>query len=149
MKSGALVSPPNIYPPCPTFIRPADDASLSNSRLFFLLVEVSFPRGITNQKHYPDAVFTRHQYGISALVSQTSFRGETSGGVAKCRLFSSGYDWSSVDKSWYFLRFKRKKNYVTVTFGLQIFCIWNLEVAKKLPLLWMRIPVIQKIVFFF
>ena len=31
---------------------------------------------------------TRRQYGISALVSQTSFRGETSGGVAKCRLFS-------------------------------------------------------------
>ena len=30
---------------------------------------------------------TRHQYGISALVSQTSFRRETSGGVAKCRLF--------------------------------------------------------------
>ena len=33
-------------------------------------------------------VVTRHQYGISALVSQTSFRGETAGGVAKCRLFS-------------------------------------------------------------
>ena len=33
-------------------------------------------------------VVTRHQYGISALVSQTSFRGETVGGVAKCRLFS-------------------------------------------------------------
>ena len=33
-------------------------------------------------------VLTRHQYGISAFVSQTSFRGETSGGVAKCRLFS-------------------------------------------------------------
>ena len=33
-------------------------------------------------------VVTRHQYGISALVSQTSFGGETSGGVAKCRLFS-------------------------------------------------------------
>ena len=33
-------------------------------------------------------VVTRHQYGISALVSQTSFRGETSGGVAKCPLFS-------------------------------------------------------------
>jgi len=29
-----------------------------------------------------------HQYGISVLVSQTSFRGETVGGVAKCRLFS-------------------------------------------------------------
>ena len=30
---------------------------------------------------------TLHQYGISAPVSQPSFRGETSGGVAKCRLF--------------------------------------------------------------
>ena len=33
-------------------------------------------------------VVTRHQYGISALVSQTSSGGETSGSVAKCRLFS-------------------------------------------------------------
>ena len=33
-------------------------------------------------------VVTRHQYGISALISQTSFRGETSGSVAKCRLVS-------------------------------------------------------------
>ena len=33
-------------------------------------------------------VVTLHQYGISALVFQTSFRGETVGGVAKCRLFS-------------------------------------------------------------
>ena len=33
-------------------------------------------------------VVTRHQYGISALVPQTSFREETSGSVAKCRLFS-------------------------------------------------------------
>ena len=32
-------------------------------------------------------VLRRHQYGISALVSQTSFRWETSGGVAKCPLF--------------------------------------------------------------
>ena len=31
---------------------------------------------------------TRHQCGISALVSKTSFRRVTSGGVAKCRLFS-------------------------------------------------------------
>ena len=29
-----------------------------------------------------------HQFGISALPSQTSFRGETVNGVAKCRLFS-------------------------------------------------------------
>ena len=33
-------------------------------------------------------VVTRHQYGFSALVSQTLFRGETSGDVAKFRLFS-------------------------------------------------------------
>ena len=35
-------------------------------------------------------VVTRHhdQYGISALVSQTSFGGDTSASVAKCRLFS-------------------------------------------------------------
>ena len=31
-------------------------------------------------------VVTRPQYGISALVSQTSFCGETSGGIAKCFL---------------------------------------------------------------
>ena len=30
----------------------------------------------------------RHQYGISVLVSQTSFGWETSGDVAKCPLFS-------------------------------------------------------------
>ena len=30
----------------------------------------------------------RHQYGISALVSQASFGGKTSGSVAKCGLFS-------------------------------------------------------------
>ena len=33
-------------------------------------------------------VVTRHQYGISALISQRLFCRETSGGVAKCRLFS-------------------------------------------------------------
>ena len=33
-------------------------------------------------------VVSRNQYGISALVSQTSFGGETSGDVAKCQLFS-------------------------------------------------------------
>ena len=35
-----------------------------------------------------EALLTRHQYGISALVSQTSFPGGISGSVAKCRLFS-------------------------------------------------------------
>ena len=32
-------------------------------------------------------VMTPHQYGISALVSKTTFRGEICGGVATCRLF--------------------------------------------------------------
>ena len=36
-------------------------------------------------------VVTRHQYGISALVSQTLFGGETSGSVAKYRLFSHAH----------------------------------------------------------
>ena len=33
-------------------------------------------------------IVARHQYGISAPVSYTSFRGEAVGGVAKCWLFS-------------------------------------------------------------
>ena len=33
-------------------------------------------------------VVTRHQYGISVLVSQMLFGGETSGSIAKFRLFS-------------------------------------------------------------
>ena len=37
-------------------------------------------------------VVTRHQYGISAFVSQTSFGGKTSGSVAKCRLFFQASD---------------------------------------------------------
>ena len=35
-------------------------------------------------------VVTRHQYGISALVSQTSFRGETSGGRREMSAFFLG-----------------------------------------------------------
>ena len=31
---------------------------------------------------------TGHQYGISVLISQTSFGGESSGSIAKCRLSS-------------------------------------------------------------
>ena len=34
-----------------------------------------------------------HQYGPSTLVSQTSFRGETSGCVEKCHLFSHATHW--------------------------------------------------------
>ena len=55
-----------------------------------------------NQKSYPDLDSARHQYGISALVSQTSFCGETSGGVEKCRLFSL----ASCRRRFFFLRAK-------------------------------------------
>ena len=34
----------------------------------------------------------RHQYGISAVIPWTSSAGETSGGIAKCRLFSQARD---------------------------------------------------------
>ena len=44
----------------------------------------------SSNKHYPVWVLTRHQYGISLLVPQASFRGETSDDVAKCRLFCQG-----------------------------------------------------------
>ena len=40
-------------------------------------------------------VVTCHQYGISALISQKSFGGKTSGSVTKCRLFSQA-TWSST-----------------------------------------------------
>ena len=33
-------------------------------------------------------VVMSQQYGLSVLVSQTSFCGETSGGIVKCELFS-------------------------------------------------------------
>ena len=41
-------------------------------------------------------VVTRHQYGIPAFVSQTSFPGETSRNVAKCRLFSQARHTCSI-----------------------------------------------------
>ena len=47
-------------------------------------------------------VVTRHQYRISALISQTSFRGETSGGsggVSKCGLFSQ----TTIGEAGYFV----------------------------------------------
>ena len=43
----------------------------------------------SNQKHVVTRVVIRHdQYGISVNISQSSFRGKTSGGVAIYRLFA-------------------------------------------------------------
>ena len=47
---------------------------------------------MTNHKHYPDLAVTRHHYGISPVVAQTSFRGKTDGGVAKMSAVFSGYE---------------------------------------------------------
>ena len=55
-------------------------------------------------------VVTSHQYGTSALVSQTSFRGETSGGVAKCRLFSQADKRGcSLNPAFYFAGYKNSQ----------------------------------------
>ena len=64
--------------------------SLINHYIRANLVETNFPRGTTNQKPLTTQIWvvTRHQYAISALVSQASFGVEASDGVAKCRLFS-------------------------------------------------------------
>ena len=43
-------------------------------------------------------VVTRHQYGVSALVSQTSFRGKNSGSVAKLSAVFSGYEMKHVKR---------------------------------------------------
>ena len=50
-------------------------------------------------------VVMRHQYGISALFSQMSFGGETSGSVTKCWLFSQATFWLAQQSSTHFCLF--------------------------------------------
>jgi len=50
-----------------------------------------FPCGTTNQKNYQDLGSAHHHYGISALVTQTSFCEGSSGDLAKCLAAFSGY----------------------------------------------------------
>ena len=80
---------------------PAKKSRLRNERINFILMKRHYPdlgsasdwlnhvshaaRPIRSTTHI--WVVTRHQYGISELVSKTSFGGESSGTVAKCRLF--------------------------------------------------------------
>ena len=64
-----------------------DDTSLPRSGLCFWLVVPRRKITSINQKHLIWVV-TCHQYGISGLVSQTSFRRNTNGGNVKCWLFS-------------------------------------------------------------
>ena len=55
----------------------------------------------SNQKHYPDlGSDTSSVWNFcTVFVSQTSFRGKTGGGVAKCRLFSQSRNSSPNPKS--------------------------------------------------
>ena len=55
--------------------------------LVYFKVERKFPRSTTNQKRYQDLGSARHQYGISALVTQTSFCEDSGADLAKRRLF--------------------------------------------------------------
>ena len=65
-----------------------DDASPPRSGLPFWLVEASFLPRHDQSEAYPDLGSDVSSVWNSALISQTSFRGETSGGVTKCQLFS-------------------------------------------------------------
>ena len=68
-----------------------DDASLRRSEWCFWLSKAAWPiRKTTNI-----SVVTFHNYGIFC-VSQTSFRGETCGGVVKCWLFSQAIASSKI-----------------------------------------------------
>jgi len=79
------------------------------------LVERKFPRGTTNQKRYQDLGSARHQYGISALVTQTSFCEGLSGDLAKCWLFSQANDEVIIDQFKSF-GIKFPKNDLTIHF---------------------------------
>ena len=66
-------------------------------------------------------VVTRHQYGISALVSQTSFGGETRGSVAKCWLFSQAKAFPESTELLIFSHTVIMAGYLTVTAQLDCF----------------------------
>ena len=64
------------------------------------MVEPKFPATRPSKSTTQIWVVRRHQYGISALVSQTSFGGKTSSGsVAKCWLFSQANH--QLSSRWY------------------------------------------------
>ena len=59
-------------------------------------------------------VVTQHQYGISALVSQTSFCRKTSGGVSKCWLFCQAKNWPET----WFTQFANPNHQTSEPFGV-------------------------------
>ena len=81
-----------------------NDASLPGSGSCFWLVESNFPRGMTNQKHYPglDSDASSAWNFCACFSDETSFRGETSGGVPKCplRLDVINLDYQPLFEKW-------------------------------------------------
>jgi len=74
---------------------------------------LTIPRGklaSTNQKHYPGLASRWHQYWISALVSQTPFRMETSGGVAKMWAVSLSYRPETRNNCLIMLKIEHQRN---------------------------------------
>ena len=64
------------------------DATLLSSIKCFWLVEDNFPHCTTSQKHYPNqGRVASSVWNFRARFCQTSIPGETSAGVAECRLF--------------------------------------------------------------
>ena len=69
---------------------------------------------------------TRHQYGISALNSQMSLRGETRGGVVKCRLFSQATPASLWHKE---ASAEKRPTFEKVTTILRLLCCGRYDCA--------------------
>ena len=57
-------------------------------RIVLLIGHANFPHGRPIRSTTQMSTVTCDQYGISVLISQTSFGRETIGSIAKCRLFS-------------------------------------------------------------
>ena len=66
-------------------------AKCRNSILMTFTTQISVVLliGRVVEKHYQDLGSERHQYGISTIFAQTSFRGKTSVGITNCQLLSS------------------------------------------------------------
>ena len=128
---GHFTTPPVVFPRNDVWEKSAEilywwRALARSEKSFWLIANLLHLIGSTTQIY----VVTRHQYGISAIVSQTSFRGETTGSVAKCRLFSHA---TMQQVSWncgkyYAIFYKENKSFI---FGGHspcfLFCLFSLR----------------------
>ena len=83
-------------------------------------------------------VVMRHQYGISALFSQMSFGGETSGSVTKCWLFSQATFWLVQKEFNPFLSLLLCGHQALDTVSLALFLkIWWRKIQPKISVNWL------------